>query len=489
MSANPTGSPSADILVRDREFQTHLQKLGLNSVVEYAKWCSSHGFSTRIEKHWHERSKERYFAAQDEIRDRLSQKRLEKRKPRRVIEGIFDGDVDESKLTQPHLHLIHRTVASIEDHDSKLALRELLLSVEARSAMLTNGHAFPQFGAEDGNTFIFGLLGLAQNRFDWIRPLKAWKPPSHNVRRQFSSLARHLLADYPVPLFMDSVWFRGQSTESARQQAWFKRLARGESPRRLDLPLQLTKRMARHFLEAPKDSSVDEALRWSQVVGLGGTQRLVRAILGSRIAADFNNNDFWETVIRWFIQHAMLDPAQVGPLIDYICRRKFEPQGLDAADSDFTMKGRTPASLIHQMREWHARLRKEAEKPQLEWSGSGVGFFEWTEGVLASNNLRRWTITELLSRKDLYREGQVMRHCVASYDNSCILGGTSIWSMGLERNLGRRKRVLTIELSNTSKKIRQIRGKANRLPSEKEMSIIRRWAGQERLSLGAYIQA
>ncbi|HUG68512.1 MAG TPA: PcfJ domain-containing protein [Pirellulaceae bacterium] len=492
MRTDTSDTQATEILTRDPELAPHLEALGLKSVEEYTSWCARNGFSLCIEKHWRDRCKERYYAAQDAIKARLARKKQERRKPRRIIARIMDGNVEEGDLTQPHLVLIHQTVAAIDHQQTKNALRELLLSVEGHTGLLATERAYPQFGAHDGNTFIGGLLGLARNHLHWVRPLKTWIPRSHNVRRQFSSLARHLLAKYPVPSFMDSVWFRGQTDEAAKQQTWYKRLASGESPRRLDFPLSLTKRMARHFLQAPKDCSVDAALRWSQVIGLGGDGRLVEAILGSRIAADFDENDFWETVIRWFIQHPMLDPAQIGPLIDYIYRRKFEPLEFDVTADDpdarptqsgFTMKGRTPAILIRQMREWHARLRKEPEKPQLEWTGSGVAPFEWTEGDLGSNNLRRWTIIELLNRKDLYDEGRVMRHCVASYDNSCAFGGTSIWSMGLERNYGCRKRVLTIELANPLKRICQIRGKTNRLPTQKEMNIVRRWASQANLTL------
>jgi hypothetical protein len=254
--------------------------------------------------------------------------------------------------------------------------------------------------------------------------------------------------------------------------------------------------MARQFLLAPKDYSVNSALRWGQVIGLGGNGRLVKAILGSRIGTDFDNDDFWITVIRWFIQNPMFDPAQIGPLIDYIHRQKYElhevvtgPDRTEVRppDSDFSMKGRTAASLLREMHQWHAQLRKETEKPPLEWVESGIGVLDWTEGVLASDNLRRWTIIELLSRKELHHEGQVMRHCVASYDNSCLFGRSSIWSMGVERNHQRRKRVLTIEVANRAKRICQIRGKANRSPIQKEMNIVRRWASKEGLSLAEYV--
>ena len=474
----------------------HLESLGLTSVEHYRRWCAENGFSLRIDKHWHDRCKERYFASEDVIKRRLARNKAERRTPRRTIQRIFDGDLDESDLTQPHLVLIHQTAARIEDEHTRAGFLQLLLHVE-ETGLLATQPAFPQFGARSGNSFIEGMLALARNRGQWIRPLASWKPRSHNVRRQFSSLAGHLLARYRAPLFMDSVWFMGEGGEAARQQAWYVSLGSGQSPRKLDLPIILTRQMAHHFLQAPKDYSVHAALRWGQVIGLGGNGRLVKAILHSRIGTDFDNEDFWITVIRWLIRNATLDPGQIGPLIDYIHHQRLEPQELAAGPRPsetrlprpgFSMKGRTAASLLRGMHRWHAQLRKQPEKPQLEWQESGIGPFDWTEGVLASGNLRRWTIIELLSRKELYHEGRVMRHCVAVYDNLCAFGGTSIWSMGVERNLGRRKRVLTIEVANRSKTICQIRGKTNRFPTQKERDVVRRWMAQEGLSLAQHVR-
>jgi hypothetical protein len=269
MRSNSSDTQAADILIRDPDLQFHLEALGLRSVKEYTGWCARHGFSIRIDKHWRDRCKERYFAAQDAITDRLARKKKEKRKPRQIIEQIFDGDVDEGDLTQPRLVLIHQAAKPIKDQPTRDAFRGLLMCAEGRTGLLTTEPACPQLGIREGNTFIGGLLSLGRNHQHWIRPLNTWSPRSHNVHRQFSSLAHHLLAEYPVPRFMDSAWFRGQSEEAGRQQTWYKKLGSGESPRSLELPIPLTKRMARHFLHAPEDSSIGVDAESSLSVDLG----------------------------------------------------------------------------------------------------------------------------------------------------------------------------------------------------------------------------
>jgi len=188
----------------------------------------------------------------------------------------------------------------------------------------------------------------------------------------------------------------------------------------------------------------------------------------------------------------MLDTGQIGPIVDYIHHQKFEPQesvtddeesGSGPVQPDFSIQGRTPGSLLRQMREWHDDLRMEPQKTQVTWYECGTGPFEWTEGSAASDDLGHWTINEILTRTDLFNEGRVMRHCVASYEGSCVSGRSAIWSMGLERNHGSRKRALTVEVAVRRKAICQARGKANRLPTEKEMEILRRWAAREGLVL------
>jgi hypothetical protein len=497
MATFPENGTSATPGLFDRELDHHLAALGLRSIEEYVQWCATHGFSVRIEKDWHQRCKERYFALQRQIQARSANKKRESRQPKAVLLKIAEDELAASDLTQPHFVSIAKAFSSLEG-DARSSFLRLLLHVQEHANLLLTGPVLRQLGTQAGNTFIDALLDLARHHLHWVRPVEQWKSQTHNSRRQFSSLSRHLLAKYPVPLFMDSVWFKGESPESQRQQQWFRQIGMGMSPRQLNLPVHLTKGMVQHFVRAPSDYTVEAACRWAQVFGLGGNERLVEAVLGSKLATDFRHEEFWCSVICWLIANPMFDAAQVAPIVDYIHHQKFEPQQMatTAGDSEvgplqpnFSIKGRTPDSILRQMRQWHVDLRKKPEQAQVSWYECGIGELDWTEGMANSGELRRWTIKEIVTRRDLYAEGCEMRHCVASYEHSCATGRSAIWSLGIERNSGRRKRVLTVEFAIHRKAICQVRGKANRLPTEKEMEILRRWAMQEGLAIGDGISA
>ena len=72
---------------------------------------------------------------------------------------------------------------------------------------------------------------------------------------------------------MDSVWFLGNGRGAVQQHEWFLQVGRGQNIRTADLPLPYMKRMAHHFMQAPADFTVEAALRWGQIHGLGGDAR------------------------------------------------------------------------------------------------------------------------------------------------------------------------------------------------------------------------
>src|SRR5262249_45347008 len=91
------------------------------------------------------------------------------------------------------------------------------------------------------------------------------------------------------------------------------------------LSIPLTSKQAHHFLHAPDDFDIPSAFRWAVIVGLGGDERLVLSILGTRIGTAFGDESFWTSVYRVFVAHPMLDPAHHGPNVDYFLHQKFLP--------------------------------------------------------------------------------------------------------------------------------------------------------------------
>ena len=459
------------------KMQEHIQQLGISSVEDYKTWCRVHNFSQGLDKSPRQRQDERYAVA----RTQASKMMAKEKKDRNLSEMLPKIYNQEIRLEELQNAVIRAISNAFEGSMAPKVLLKLLLYLDANSDLLKEA------------PYIQGISALANHHESWIRPLKAWKVRKHNRDRQFSELARHLLAAYEVPLFMDSVWFNGNETH----QHWFKHIGTGQNIRTVrDIPIPLTKKMAHHFLKAPKHYTVEEALRWGQVYALGGDRYLVDALRQTRLTRTFSNDDFWLNVIRFFIANPMLDVSHVQPIIDYIWHQRYEnrrvfvergvAREMGPAQPNFSMRGRTPETLLRHVEEWHGELGRESKNRELDWHSSQIGEFHLLEGSEASRNMKFWSIRELLSSDELIDEGQALGHCVSTYARSCHTGRSSIWSMEVEDENGRRK-ILTIEVAPREKVIRQVRGRRNRLPTPREKELLRRWAAQEGLQLAGYI--
>jgi hypothetical protein len=382
---------------------------------------------------------------------------------------------------------IGRTMAACRDGVLP-AYERLLWQVQTRTRLL-----HPSGRARDYRTGLnAGLWAMALHHADWLRPVETWCPPRQSAWPLCTSLAHHLFALYPVPAFMTSVWFELTDGEVLPQYHWYKHLGLGQSIRTVALPLRLTKAMAHLFTKAPHHYTAIAALRWAQVRGLGGREALARAVAGTRLGRALENEEFWESVVYFFINHPSLEVAAVGPVVDYLQHQRFEwregvsPAGifgkLPPPQPDFSMKGRTAASIGRLVEEWHRQLGQDSNRPCVYWSHSPLEDFQLVEGSEALGNMRVWTIIELLTSRALILEGQAMRHCVATYTDRCATRQTSIWSMQVENERGRH-RVLTVEVDLARGTICQGRGKCNRLAQAGEWDVLGRWAGREGLQI------
>jgi len=372
-----------------------------------------------------------------------------------------------------------------------LAYLDLQRHVQNRTSLLSPQGSVGRGGADSLTLFNWGLVNLAFHQADWLRPVESWAIPKVNPLPKFTSLAQHLLAKYPMPGFMTSVWLQCPSQEAYRHQGWFKHLGLGTSIRKADLPLTYTKSMAHWFSQAPDHLTAGQALRWAQIRGLDGSERLAETVVATRLAKVFANEDFWLTLLHFFVSHPKMDLAHVGPLIDFLQHERFTPQEVfehgvlvkkGPPQPKYSLKGRTLESLLRQMARWHERLGKDSGRPIWHWTRCNIGEYEIVEGSENMGNMRRWTIEECLNSKELEAEGRAQRHCVATYAEKCAKRQTSIWSLRVENDLGR-KPVLTIEVDPPTRTICQIRGRGNRLPKDHEREIIRLWAIQERLRM------
>ena len=443
----------------------HLETLGLADLEKYRIWCLEQGLSDALNKSEERLRKERELA-------QLSAGKEQRRRPGEVIEAIYAGEVGEEELQVEHLRKIHAAFAGL-DREGGDALLRLLLQVARHTGLPEKGMAISRLGEQEGNTFVEGVIGLAGHYRDWVRPVEEWRPESRNPRRQFGSLARHLLSRYEVPLFMDVAWFRGDGEEGRRQQGWFKHVGVGKNIRTADIPVQFSKMMAHHFLEASAHCTIEEALRWGQVVGQGGDRCLAEAVIATRLGRSFACEEFWEKVILFLVGNPMLDPVWVEPIVDYIYMRKYERQEValpggqveygDPPEPNFSMKSRSIPKLLRRVEEWNAQLKKEAKMRRRQWKSSGFGEFSCAEEDERTGRMLFWTIQELLSTGELNQEGKAMRHCVGSYSNRCNKGQMSIWSVQVEEEPNEPRRVMTIAIDNKRRIITQARGRCNAL--------------------------
>jgi hypothetical protein len=397
-----------------------------------------------------------------------------------TILRIYSGNVTKDDLRLETAQAIYSSFEAKNTDADKLV--RYYLHVEAKSNLL------------EMVSCVNSVVNMAEKIQEWLRPIEAWKPRSYNPRKQLSSLARHLWANYDVPLFMDWAWTDGGEQE----RDWFRHIGIGKNIRTADnLPVKLTKQEAHHFLEAPATYSIHSAFRWAQVRALGGNKALADALRGTRLVREFRDDDFWQTVIRFFVSHPSLDLVHIGPIIDYIWNQKFVPvyvaTGPESVEerpppqSNFSMRGRNMESLIKAVNDWHCRLANEKLAGQLNWRKSDIEDFTLMEDHVEESRKRCWTIRELTDSDQLVLEGRAMGHCVATYAGSCHAGQCSIWTMQVETQTSVDK-CLTIEIRHPEKEIFQVRGKHNRWPVKEELEVVKAWACNSKIKIADYMR-
>lgn len=108
-----------------------------------------------------------------------------------------------------------------------------------------------------------------------------------------------------------------------------------------------------------------------------------------------------------------------------------------------------------------------------------------------------WIVVELRTNIELLNEGRKQRHCVFAHVPQCVGGRSAIFSMRCYQKVVARYTDLghaiwdrsceltrlTIEVTET-RAVVQARGHLNRQPTDEELKVLRRWAGDKALQMG-----
>lgn len=466
----------AEAAPEEQSLKEHLAAMGMETTASYRTWCRDHGFNPKLQKSDYQRVQERRALGQQKIQARM-QGGLAYTRSGNLFQRLFDGEVPEGELSHKYLVSIQSAFKACHqagEHDVAAAYLNLLEAVEYRANFFSEDPAIGHLGPVVGNTYVEGLYALAKYQDRWIRSLEQWEPNSHEPLPQFGSLARNLLCKYPVPKFMNSAWFKGCGDQAQQQQNWYLAIGNGQNARSLDIPIPLSKMMAHRFIEAPDDYSIEWALRWGELMGMGAGEDLVHAVVATRLGEWFVDVELWRSVFYFFINNPMLDTAYVVPIVDFIYNQRYvapeivQPDGSvvtgEIQEPNFTMKGRTVESMLSLVEAWHGKLGKPARKKSdlVAWNRTNVEEFDHSD----AGDHELWQITELLNEQELTEEGARMHHCVRTYTDSCRKGDTSVWSVKkTDTKTGRVLRVLTVALRRDHS-ISQIRGVKNVQPED-----------------------
>ena len=400
---------------------------------------------------------------------------LAERKPIRKswkqrIDALYHRTVSEDELVSTidiHLHDLFGRIA-IKKLAQRKCFRVILLHLDRQKC-----HRL----LEDTN-YLTGLLAISYHVYAIRQPVKIWRRTSHNVEKQFVSLVNHCFVHYPVPPFLYQVWF---DSKNVIPQQWFIGVAKGKNIRHAkELPIAMTKKMAHFFGQASSTSTVEEALRWAQAKGTGGSNRLAEAIASSRLSRnEFRAEPFWETVIRFLVQQSDEHAGRVGEVIDYLANAL----GQDAA---LSMKGRTRNALWRQTEAWHEELRRTRELGgRYVWEASGIGERLVTQGK--GSKTKTYTLIELRSSKALAMEGRKMRHCVSSYAYVCHKRRSAIFSLRVhDQAIAEENTLATIEIDLKQRRIVQAKARFNAPITRIAQQMMEKWAKEEGLTLSPW---
>jgi hypothetical protein len=319
-----------------------------------------------------------------------------------------------------------------------------------------------------------------------LRAPEAWRCRLRirSPERRFLELVQFTFAKYPVAHHLENAWIAatppvehrwrapGQGDEGEAvpdYRGWYIAVAQGRFLYREAAHRYLSRLETHHFVNAPPElTSTQAAFCYALARGQTADATIALRIARTRLADFPVLPPFWKEVARFFAHNPCAIP-EMNDLVDFLAATQQHDPG-------FSLKGRTLPALRRRLLEWR-RLQRAIARGEA-WLGHKWGDVRYETGNGGERAI--WRFRQIKTARELALEGERMRHCVASYQDRCLAGEVSIWSLSCEfpdgsRPDGSRHNGATIELHRVGM-IMQCRGFANRSLNAAEVEMVRRWA-------------
>ena len=196
----------------------------------------------------------------------------------------------------------------------------VFLVLETRSKVLTEIHPTEL-------AIVAGVARLGAYSDGWLRQPEDWRPDAKaDARAQWADLLRHLLAEYPVPPFLDHAWEVFGTLQHIERDCWCA-LAQGISLREVaGFPRSVPHRVLHAALTSTSASgsrsrTLAEAIWCAQLKALNASAALEAAVFSSRITGELGNYGVWSRLTAKFTSNR--DEAATHLALSWRCSRPF----------------------------------------------------------------------------------------------------------------------------------------------------------------------
>lgn len=325
------------------------------------------------------------------------------------------------------------------------------------------------------------------------RSFESWKmPKSKNENVIFKSLFFHLLVAYKVPKSIEDTverYIRYFVTKDCKEVDIMFHMINGKGIHQFpNLKLKMNSKMNFLLNQAPPHLKLPKAMWWAKIKSMGASYSIASKLVDNfYIEVNTTWDDWYDDLIFFLNRFSEIGRNDLKKILDFIITQKKGGVNINIPNSeekgwvpalfpDFKLKGRTIASVLKYVEKWRTYV-------QIAKDAGTIGEFK-TSAIRAmriKQGKRLIRIRQITNLKNLALEGNKMNHCVATYAGECLSGASSIWSMNEILAVGKMKRLITIEVEESTKKVLQASGNSNRDLKEMEKKWLKAWVEKEGL--------